>query len=241
MKKDTAAAPGGKKKENIHEGHRRRMYEKAEKIGYENLPEHELLEIMLYSVIRQGNTNPIAHNLIDKFGSLYGVLMADAGELKKVKGVGERTADFLHCMPKFMKAAAKSRHFNSKGKKSDAEILDELREYVLSQYLDAVYEQMHVLYLDPSLRVIKLKNVAEGSLDYLAFDKAKIVREAVLCGAAYVILSHNHPSGIAFPSEADRRVTGSVESALGEADIKLLDHIIYAGNEYYSFREANIL
>ena len=231
MKKDTAAAPGGKKKENIHEGHRRRMYEKAEKIGYENLPEHELLEIMLYSVIRQGNTNPTAHNLIDKFGSLYGVLMAD----------GERTADFLHCMPKFMKAAAKSRHFNSKGKKSDAEILDELREYVLSQYLDAVYEQMHVLYLDPSLRVIKLKNVAEGSLDYLAFDKAKIVREAVLCGAAYVILSHNHPSGIAFPSEADRRVTGSIESALGEADIKLLDHIIYAGDEYYSFREANIL
>lgn len=241
MKNETSAAESGKKKENIHEGHRRRMYEKAEKIGYENLPEHELLEIMLYSVISRGNTNSIAHNLIDKFGSLYGVLMADVNELKKVKGVGERTAGFLHCMPKFMKAAAKSRHLNSKGKKSEAEILGELREYMLSQYLDAVYERMHVMYLDRNLKVIKLNSVAEGSLDYLTFDKAKIIREAVLCGAVYVILSHNHPSGIAFPSEADRRVTGSIESALGEADIKLLDHIIYAGDEYYSFREANIL
>ncbi len=214
------------------------MYEKAEKIGYENLPEHELLEIMLFSAIPRANTNVIAHELIKKFGSAYGALTAPLDELLKVDGVGPAAAKFLRSLPMTMKAVAASKNAYLRDgyikKKSNP---DDLREYICSQYIDIDQERIIVCYLTPTLKIIKQSVFESGSFDSAAVNMSAIVREAVTSGAAYVILSHNHPSGIAFPSEADRMVTSEIRDALECVGVKLFDHIISAGAEYYSFRE----
>ncbi len=214
------------------------MYEKAEKIGYENLPEHELLEIMLFSVIPRANTNVIAHELIKNFGSAYGALTAPIDELMKVDGIGPAAAKFLRSLPKTMKAvaAAKNSYLQS-GYIKKVSGAEELREYICSQYFDTDQERIIVWYLSSNLKIIKHSVFESGSFDSAAVNINVIVRESVTSGAAYVILSHNHPSGIAFPSDADRMVTTEVKEALECVGVKLFDHIISAGAKYYSFRE----
>ncbi len=214
------------------------MYEKAEKIGYDSLPEHELLEIMLFSVIPRANTNVIAHELIKKFGSAYGALTAPLDELLKVDGVGPAAAKFLRSLPMTMKAVAAAKNsYLREGYTKKGSSPDELREYICSQYLDTDQERVIVWYLSSNLKIIKQSVFESGSFDSAEVNTSVIAREAVTCGAAYVILSHNHPSGIAFPSEADRMVTAEIKEALKCVGVKLFDHIISAGAEYYSFRE----
>lgn len=226
-------------KTNIHEGHRQRMYEKAEKIGYDNLPEHELLEIMLFSVIPRANTNVIAHELIKKFGSAYGAMTAAPDELTKIDGIGPTAAKFLNSLPMTMKAVAASKNaYIDKGYIKKGSTAEDLKDYICSQYLDADDEHVIVWYLSPSLKIIKRSSFGGGSFDSAEISKSQLAREAVITGAAYVILSHNHPSGLPFPSAEDRILTSEITDALNSVGVKLFDHIIIAGSDYYSFRES---
>lgn len=217
------------------------MYQKAEQIGYENLPEHELLEMMLFFIIPRGNTNHIAHELIKKFDTAYGAITADPKELIKIDGIGTRAAEFLNKLPMIMKAIIRAKHSYIDSKITKHERLENLNELIQAQYIDTDMERVIALYLNSSYKLVKLSVLNDGSFDSVLFDRGKVVREAVLCGAANVVLSHNHPSGLVFPSEADRQITGEIAASLKEVDIKLLDHIIVGGSDYYSFRETNNL
>ncbi len=223
-----------------HEGHRKRMYEKAEKIGFENLSDDELLEIMLYSVIPRADTRPIARELTKKFGSAYGVLTADPAELVTVDGVGPAAAKFLSSLPMTLRAVAASERANApKTAGRKAENAQKLKDYIFSQYRDTDKERIIVCYLSSALGIINQTDFESNSFDSVAVNIGNILRKAVKCGASYVLLSHNHPSGIAFPSEADRELTKEISRTLAEEGIELYDHIIIAGSEYYSFRESS--
>ena len=226
------------KSNNTHDGHRIRMREKLESGNLADLPEHEQLEILLFSVIPRGNTNEIAHELLKKFGSIYGVLSADISSLLEVDGIGARVADFLHNLPAVLGVVMRSKISYETDNKFLLNDINTLKDYLFSLFSDTVSERAYILFLNKRFRLIKFEKISDGSLEQVYIDISKAVRRAILNNAAYVVLTHNHPSGSVMPSDADISSTRELDEALNTVGIGLLDHIIIGGDSYYSFRES---
>ena len=210
------------KSNNTHDGHRIRMREKLESGNLADLPEHEQLEILLFSVIPRGNTNEIAHELLRKFGSIYGVLSADISSLLEVDGIGARVLGVV----------MRSKISYETDNKFLLNDINTLKDYLFSLFSDTVSERAYILFLNKGFRLIKFEKISDGSLEQVYIDISKAVRRAILNNAAYVVLTHNHPS------DADISSTRELDEALNTVGIGLLDHIIIGGDSYYSFRES---
>lgn len=103
------------------------------------------------------------------------------------------------------------------------------------------HEEFWALYLDRSNNVIKRSNISKGGISGTVTDVRIVLKEAILCGASALIVAHNHPSGNLNPSEADSKVTLKIKDAGQLVDIQLLDHVIIAGKEYYSFADNGLI
>lgn len=220
-----------------HAGHRQRMREKVEKIGLAFLPEHEQLEYILYSVIPRGNTNEIAHELLQRFYSIYGVLSADVSELSAINGVGPRTAEFLHILPSVLGIVNRSKIAYENDNSIVLSDIKSTVDFVRTLFLDTISENIFIIYLNKSFRVINFERLNDGSMDSVAFDIGKTVRHAFLNNAYYIVAAHNHPSGYVNPSIDDMNATKRLDNAASILGITLLDHVIVSGDKYYSFRE----
>ncbi|MBE7022732.1 MAG: DNA repair protein RadC [Ruminococcaceae bacterium] len=222
----------------MHEGHRKRMKARFKKEGsFENFAQHEILEMLLYSTIARGNTNPIAHDLLTTFGSLAGVLDADAEELKSIKGIGENSAFLLSMIPSLSQAYNKNK-WESRVMLGDTESIG---RYAINQFIGKLHEEFHIICMDTNRRVFYSGAVTKGTIDEVAIYPRLVVAEALKHNARYVVLAHNHPSGSIYPSEADIKATRAVITALEAIDMLVLDHVIVAGNSYYSMAEASLL
>ena len=206
----------------IHDGHRSRMYEKLISFGPDVFSDHELLEILLFFSIPRANTNDIAHRLIDKFGSLNGVFLAEIDQLIKVEGVGKHSALNISLVSALM-SRIKRKTLPAKKKFND---LSEVGEMLMSYYQGAQTERFCALYFDASMRLIEMSVIAEGTIGNVAVTPSRIAREAVLKGASGVIISHNHPLGSASLSVSDRNTTHIVEASLAAVDVPLIEHIV---------------
>ena len=215
------------------------MRRKIEESSFDALPEHEQLEVILFSVIHRGNTNEIAHRLLQKHGSIYGVLTADVDTLTEVEGVGQRVAEFLHSLPAVLGVVMRSKIMYETG--GGLENIEALKTYLFSLFADSISERVYVLFLNRKLQVIRFEKVGEGTIEDAYIDVVRIARSAVINNAAFVVLTHNHPSGTASPSAVDMTATREVKESLELLGVELLDHIIISGDRYYSFRERNCL
>lgn len=215
------------------------MRRKIEESSFDALPEHEQLEVILFSVIHRGNTNEIAHRLLQKHGSIYGVLTADVDTLTEVEGVGKRVAEFLHSLPAVLGVVMRSKIMYETG--GGLENIEALKTYLFSLFADSISERVYVLFLNRKLQVIRFEKVGEGTIEDAYIDVVRIARSAVINNAAFVVLTHNHPSGTASPSAVDMTATREVKESLELLGVELLDHIIISGDRYYSFRERNCL
>ena len=219
--------------ENPHTGHRRRTMEKLRRFGMGIFADHEALEILLYFAVRQGDTNPVAHRLLDRFGSLHAVFEAPAEQLCEVEGVGPHTADLIKTVYAMVgryqedvrKMEAHSDRLNSH---------ERIGAYFVPQLSGERDEVLLAAYLDGSGRVIKCEEIARGGHANVPVDAYKIARNALLCGAAGVAVAHNHPSGPVHPSAEDIQATGRLRQALGGLGIELVDHCLVARGRYTS-------
>ena len=212
-----------------HVNHRERVRNLFLQSGLDGFSEHNVLELLLFYTIPQGDTNMTAHNLIDTFGSLQGVLDAPVEELKKVKGVGEYTAVFLSILPQL------ARKYYA-GKTPDRVSLydrDALSQYVRSLFIGMKTEHIFLLSFDGSGRLNNTVRLSEGSLRQVDLDNRRIMEAALHSDAVYVVLSHNHPGGVAAPSAADANATRTVANLLSSVGIRLENHLIVAGEECY--------
>ncbi len=220
------------KKKNVHEGHRKRMREDFERDGFNNWHDYKVLEYMLHRVIRRADTNETAHMLIDECGGFAEVFRASKEKLTDIMGIGEETASYIRELGEFL-------HYYN-GVRYDVNRLvldsDSCENYLLNLYDGVERENFYVICLDAQNRIIYKRRMFEGSFESMDIDITQIVRVAVKCDASYVVLSHNHPSGIAHASNADITATQAIERALVLAGIKLLDHIIVAGGKCVSVR-----
>jgi len=214
----------------MHNGHRSRMRERFRHEGLEGFAPHEALELLLFYARARGDVNPLAHALLDAFGSLKGVLEARPEQLMSVNGVGEETATLLSLIvPLFRKyqeclCAEKKQIRNRRSAEG----------YCTALLAGLRTERFYVISVSTAMTVLGQRAVGEGSLNEVAAYPRLVVETALNYNAFGVILCHNHPGGVAEPSPDDVAVTQSIEAVLRHLGIRLIDHIIVAGGETYS-------
>lgn len=219
---------------SIHKEHRQRIKERYEEYGLDNFQEHEVLEMLLFYTIARKNTNPVAHRLINQFGSLDKVLSAPVSELEKIEGVGHTTALYLKTLHDLEKYRAVHRL-------SNVAIISNIQEcanYMLPFFKDCKVEKAYILCLDAKGQILNCREVAEGTMNATNISVRKIAEIVLSEGAAAVVLAHNHPTGIALPSERDIATTVQIEQTLAAIDVGLIDHLIIENGEYTSMAES---
>ena len=219
---------------SIHDGHRERLKKRFREEGLDGFTEFQILELLLFYIIPRRDTNPIAHALIDRFGSLHQVLEAPVEELEKVEGIGPNAALLLNLITSVARAYMVSRTENSKILRT----IDECGEYLKSLFIGRRVETVYLLCLDAKCKVLGCREVGEGSVNSANVPTRRIVEIALGMNASSVILAHNHPSGIALPSKEDILTTRRVAAALSTVDIQLVDHIIVADDDYVSLVQS---
>lgn len=219
---------------SIHDGHRQRLRERFLKEGLENFTEVQVLEILLFYCIPRQDTNPIAHALLERFGSLAGVLEAPVSELKKVTGMGENAATFLSllmstCRYYRMCQTAQPKFMTS---------VEDYGGYLVECLRGRRNEMVYLLCLDAKCKMISCKEIGEGSVNSASVPVRRVVEMALGDNATSVVLAHNHPSGFAMPSEEDILTTHRLAMALNAVEIRLVDHIVVADGDYVSMVQS---
>ena len=215
---------------SIHDDHRKRMRKRFLEEGLEHFTDVQVLELLLFYCIPRQDTNPLAHALIDHFGSLAQVLEAPAAELEKVKGIGPNAATFLSLMNQVGRYYLVSRSQQNVILRT----IKECGDYLIAFFYGRRNEKVYLLCLDAKCKVLCCKAVGEGSVNSAGVSIRRIVETALGANATSVILAHNHPSGIAVPSAEDVKTTQRVAAALNAVDICLVDHIVVADDDYVS-------
>ena len=224
-----------KKEPNLHKGHRVRMRQQLFSGDInEKTPPHVLLEMLLYYSIPQGDTNPLAHKLINRFGDLNGVFSASAEELMSVEGVGEVTASLLRLYGPIARSIILSRLERVNELHGSADI----GAYIQSQYALCEDERVSVLCLRPNGKILSFNYIGEGDLSEVGISARKIAEIAIKCNASMVVLAHNHPSGLAIPSAVDIEITRGLVLALRQVGVHLVDHIIIVHDDYVSMAQS---
>lgn len=222
---------------NIHDGHRDRMRERFLKSGFEAFAPHEKIEYLLFACNPRGDTNPLAHELIRRFGSFSGVLDAPYEELLEVDGVGPVAAAFLKMLPQAFRCYEMDRE-SGRVRMYDYQ---DMARYLMKRYVGLSQEVVVLMLLDSSDRVIYCDIVSAGTAVTANIYIQDIVALAARYRAVYAVLSHNHPSGSALPSPQDLHITSRVFDALKEIEVLLIDHIIIAGRDFTSLKESGIM
>jgi DNA repair protein RadC len=222
---------------SIHDGHRNRLKQRFADYGDQVLDDHQLLELLLFYTIPQGDVNPVAHQLIETFGSFAAVLDATPEQLQQVKGVGPHTAHFLSMLPAVMRRYAMCRSANMEEITSAADAGAYLQPY----FFGARNELFYLLCLDARGRVLSCRQMAEGTVERVAYDSRLIVEIALQYRACSVILAHNHVNGIPLPSQTDIDLTLATRPLLQSLGIHLLDHLIFADGDFSSMVETHVL
>lgn len=219
---------------NIHKGHRSRQKQEFVTRGLYGLPDHKALELLLFYAIPQGDVNPLAHRLIDTFGSFSGVFNATIDQLVQVDGVGEHTA----CLIKLVIALAGRYQADRSNIGEILDTTDRLGEYLAPEFFGQRNEIVVVLCLDAKGKALNCVHLSEGNVDSAIVDTRRLVEVALSCNASQVVIAHNHTSNIATPSSEDIITTKLVYDALQTLEIRLQDHLIFANDDFVSLRDS---
>lgn len=221
----------------IHDGHREKMRQRYLAGGLDPFADHEALELLLYYAIPRRDVNPIAHALMERYGSLSAVLSAPVEDLKHVEGIGEHAAVLLHLVPQLAKKA----RLAETSRETVLSTAERAGDFLLERFSGEQHEVVYQLCLDRKGKLLTCKRLTDGSVSSADLDIRRIVENAILSKASAVILAHNHPSGVALPSQDDYAATDRVQAALSTVGVALADHIIVADGDYVSMADSGFL
>ena len=205
--------------------------------GADTLTDSELLAIFLRTGAKGYSAIDIGRNLLSRFGSLRGLLGASEHDFCQIKGLGQaKFAQLQACLEMGQRYMAetfdKSDAFNS---------VEQTKAYLIAKLRDQRHEVFAMLLLDSQHRLIKYRPMFYGTIDSASVYPRVLVQQALLDNAAAVILAHNHPSGIAEPSNADKSITKRIIDAFSLMDIKVLDHFVIGDGVAVSFAQRGLL
>ena len=217
-----------------HEGHRRRLKKRFVKDGFENFEPHNILEMALFYTSPRQDTNGLAHDLIERFGSLAAVFDAPYDALRDVPGVGDETAIFLKMIPEFARVYTQSRQ-------SPKAVLLEPEAAVAffaPRFIGRTNEVFMAAFLNGRGELIGADVFSEGDDSAVVMDVLAVTRRAIAMNAAAVIVAHNHPHGFAVPSAQDVAMTDKLAAALNAVGVRLCDHIIFSREDHIRMSRA---
>ena len=210
-----------------------RPREKLLALGSSALTDAELLAIFLRTGIKGKTAVDLAHDIISHFGGLRSLLTADKESFCQFSGLGE--AKFAQ-----LQAVIELSHRHLKETLQRGEFLqnpEATQNYLSSRLRDLPYEVFSCLFLDNQHRVIEFEILFQGTINSASVHPREVVRKTLKHNAAALILAHNHPSGIAEPSSADRNITKQLTDALALIDVRILDHIVVGDGECVAFSQ----
>ncbi len=219
-------------------GHRERLRKRFENSGFSGFHDYEVLEFLLTFIFRQGDVKPLAKELIKTFGSFSNVLDATVEDLETINGMGKASALSLHAFRQTM-AYYFQNHITVD--KEQITKMSTLIEMLRANIGHRQNEILFAVFLNAKNEVITTQELGEGTISQAPAHPRKIVEVALKQKATSIILAHNHPGGIAEPSEHDENMTAEIQKALALVEISLQDHIILANNDYYSFKRNNLI
>lgn len=213
-----------------HSGHRERVRERILSQGFDGFQPHEILEFLLFHTIPRKDTNIIAHELINTFGSLQGVLDASAEELMEKGKLSETSAVLLSSITDIFAYYEKNRKITQPIKTPE-----KMKQLFKPYFISENCEKLVAAYFDSALKVKEINVVSTGRESGLTFNTKAIIRTAITSEAHFVAIAHNHPATSAVPSKSDINATNDLKNQLEQFDIRLTDHIIFSTNETFSF------
>ncbi len=216
---------------NIHKDHRQRVRDSYLKTGIDAMADHNILELLLFYCIPQKDTNPIAHELIERYHDLNGVLDAPLKELKKINGIGENAAILI----KLIRDLCSKYYDNEVRGKVSLASNERLYDFIRMKYLGEAREIVYMLSLDAHGTLKHCIKVTDGTPTAAASDNRRLVELALRFDVTNAIIAHNHPNGFAIPSQADIAATEKIADLFSTVNINFIDHVIIAEGEVFSF------
>lgn len=223
------------KKSNIHKDHRSRLKSQFVTNGIDALTDVQKLEMLLFYALPQKDTNPLAHKLINEFGSISNVFSASYNELIKIDGVKENTATLLKFFGSMLNYTSRADSDCLIGSSAMA------KEYVTKYFKHISVEQFYVFCLTKSSYVKKAFLINSGSNSEVNVEIRNITEKALETNCNRMIIAHNHPHGKAIMSSQDCRFTYSLLCSCILNNIELLDHIIVGTDKTISLYEQGII
>lgn len=220
-----------------YKDHRQRLKKKFSESGVDAFHDYEVLELLLSYAISRKDVKPLAKELITRFGSLKGIMDAEKDSLEKVEGIGAHTAILIKLIKEtgtiYLKEKAKE--------KAQITCTSELLDYCKTYMGGLKDERFCVIYLDAQNRMTDIETIQEGIVNQAVVYPRKVLENALKKKASAVILVHNHPSGHVKPSDADIRLTKTIQETAKILDIIVHDHVIIGENRFFSFREEGLI
>ncbi|MBR6531586.1 MAG: RadC family protein [Clostridia bacterium] len=221
-------------KKNIHKDHRQRVRARYLNEGIGAMADHNIVELLLFFGIPYKDTNSIAHELIDRFGDLNGVLDAPVAELMKIDGIGENTATLIRLTRDVALRYIEHKTFNRVNVGEE----ERLSDFIGMKYAGETRELVYMLTLDSHGRLQRCVKVCDGSPDTASVDNRVVVETAIRFDSKNIIIAHNHPNGFAVPSVADVKATEQLIPVLEAIGINLADHIIVSPDDSFSMANS---
>lgn len=232
--KENNAAKGSDNKKGIHEGHRERMRKRfREANGFDGFEEHQILELLLFYAIPRRDTNEMAHILINRFGSIAGVMDADYDELTELSFINENAATLLKILPSLI-----SVYYNSYSSGILYDNSEKMKNLFKPFFAGLNHEEFRVACFDPKLELLANERICAGGPTSSKVDMRRLMSIVIKSNATSVAIAHNHPKGDPVPSAADIMATKEIDAAMNSIDVALLDHIIVGERRTLSMKDT---
>ncbi|MGM9536768.1 MAG: RadC family protein [Candidatus Onthomonas sp.] len=229
--------PQSRREPSIHTGHRKRVKARLLEYGGQQFDDYQLVELLLFYTHPRGDVNPLAHRMINRFGSLKAILDASPDELKEVVGVSDNTAALF----RLCREVTQRYYDSSREPGTPIRSTEEAAEILAPYFLGAREEMVYLLSVDSKGKLLGCDLISEGSADAVLLNQRKIVERAINRRASQVYLAHCHVSGLAWASRDDIWSTRQLNQALRLLNIRLLDHLIFSDGDYISMAQSELL
>jgi len=221
------------------DGHRSRLRKRFETAGIKGLADYEIVELLLTLCIPRKDVKQPAKALVEKFGNLRNILNTPHKEIASIPGIGSVAPTAF----KIIRETAELYLLQSAENLPVLNNSDRLEKFWMSRLSHLTNEVFEIGCLDNRYRLIKngVQRLEEGTIDYTIVYPRKVMEYALKSAASAIVLAHNHPSGAAKPSDHDIKLTQSLINAATTLNIEIVDHLIIAGKEIFSFRRNGLI
>lgn len=221
---------------HMHDGHRGRLLNLVSKAGIDNVSEVQALEFVLTYIFPRGDTNPLAHLLLNKFGSFDKVLDADELDLIDVPGIGERAAKYIKMIPEIFHLYSSCKISKKESLSNFTKIYDFCEELLRMKNT----EELYIVGLNAKFELNGYRRLAKGSINMVGISPDQINKFLISSKPMFVFLTHNHPGGSAVASKPDIEATENMKEFFKYNNIQLVDHYIVGVDGIYSINERKL-